>query len=486
MNKHSPRPGTGSSRRALALRLLAALPMGLVLAGCAVGPDYVRPDVAVDKTFANAGLDGFSQEAIEQAFWKGFGDELLSALITEADKANHDLRIAQANLREVRALRRQVGFDQFPTVTANASYNKSLQSETQLPGFTRDQREIEAYSVGFDAFWELDFFGRVRRNVEAANADVAAGEAGVSDVQISVAAEVAREYFELRGLQQQLEVARQNRDNQRQTYELTAVRLDAGRGTELDRARARAQLDATTATIPSLEASVARAIYRLGVLTGQKPTALSSELSAVQPLPALPALTRVETPEALLRRRPDIRRAERNVAAQTARIGVATADLFPVVTLGGSVGFNARRPRDLGNSGSQTYSYGPSISWAFLNLGRVRAGISAAQARTDAALALYEQTVLRALEETEGALITFNRAVAAKQSLKSAAEQSEIAARLARIRFDAGVADFLAVLDAQRQLLDDQDRLARGEAVAATSLVAVYKALGGGWKSVEN
>jgi multidrug efflux system outer membrane protein len=297
---------------------------------------------------------------------------------------------------------------------------------------------------------------------------------------------VARDYFELRGLQSQLDVARQNRDNQQQTYELTAVRLEAGRGTELDRASAKAQLDATTATIPSLEASVARAIYRLSVLTGQKPTALNTQLSTVQPLPALPALTRVETPEALLRRRPDIRRAERNVAAQTARIGVATADLFPVVTLGGSVGYNAASPRDLGNSGSLTYNYGPSISWAFLNLGRVRAGISAAQARTDAALALYEQSVLRALEETEGALITLNRAVAAKQSLKSAAEQSEIAARLARIRFDAGVSDFLTVLVAERQLLSDQDRLAQGETVAATSLVAVYKALGGGWKSVEN
>jgi multidrug efflux system outer membrane protein len=360
--------------------------------------------------------------------------------------------------------------------------SKIGERENQLPGSTRDQREIEAYTIGFDAFWELDIFGRVRRNVGAANADVAGSEAGVNDVQVSIAAEVAREYFELRGLQHQLDVARQNRDNQRQTYELTVARLDAGRGTELDRARARAQLDATTATFASLEVSVARAIYRLGVLTGQQPTALSSQLGAVQPLPLLPALTRIETPDALLRRRPDIRRAERNLAAQTTRIGVATADLFPLVTLGGSVGLNAGSPGDLGNSGSHTYSYGPSISWALLNLGRVRAGIGAAQARTDAALAFYEQTVLRALEETEGALITFNRAVAAKQSLKSAAEQSEIAARLARIRFDAGAVDFLAVLDAQRRLLEDQDRLARGETVAATSLVAVYKALGGGWK----
>lgn len=461
--------------------------LSILLTGCAVGPDYVKPDVPVDKSFTNAGLEGYSgQGGVEQEFWKGFGDELLNELVAEARKSNHDLRIAEANLREVRALRRLTGYDRFPTVTASAGYSKSLESQNQLPGVPRDQREFDTYVAGFDAFWELDFFGRVRRSVEAASADVGASEAGLNDVQVSVAAEVAREYFELRGLQKQLEVAKENRDNQQQTYELTVARLDAGRGTELDRARAKALLEATSALIPALEASVERAVYRLGVLTGQKPTALADRLRAVQSLPALPALNHVETPEALLRRRPDIRRAERTLAGQTARIGVATADLFPVVTLGGSVGFNAGRAGDFGNRDSQTYSYGPSISWAFLNLGRVRANIQATEARTDAALAAYEQTVLRALEETEGALITFNRAQVAKASLKSAAEESEKAAGLARARFDAGVADFLTVLDAERRLLEDQDRLAQGETTAATSLVAVYKALGGGWKSAEN
>jgi multidrug efflux system outer membrane protein len=460
--------------------------LSILLAGCAVGPDYVRPDVPVDKSFANASLEGYSEQGVEQEFWKGFGDESLNELVAEARKSNRDLRIAEANLREVRALRRLTGYDRLPTVTASAAYNKSLQSQNQLPGVARDQREFDTYAAGFDAFWELDFFGRVRRSVEAASADVGASEAGLNDAQVSVAAEVAREYFELRGTQKQLEVARQNRDNQQQTYELTVARLDAGRGTELDRARAKAQLDATSALIPALEASVARAVYRLGVLTGQKPTALGDRLGAVQPLPALPALNNVETPDALLRRRPDIRRAERTLAGQTARIGVATADLFPVVTLGGSVGFNAGNAGNFGNRDSQTYSYGPSISWAFLNLGRVRASIQASEARNDAALASYEQTVLRALEETEGALITFNRAQAAKASLNSAAQESKTAAGLARARFDAGVADFLTVLDAERRLLEDQDRLAQGETAAATSLVAVYKALGGGWKSAEN
>ena len=467
-------------------KLTAILPGLLLVAGCAVGPDYKRPDLSVDKSFANASLAGFSEEAVEREFWKGFNDELLNTLVTDAARSNHDLRIAEANLREVRALRRQVGFDQFPTVTASAGYSKSKQSANQFGGFTGINLETEAYTAGFDAIWELDIFGRVRRGVEAASAEVAAGEASLNDVQVSVAAEVAREYFELRGLQKQLDVAKQNRDNQQQTYELTVARLDAGRGTELDRARAKAQLDTTTSAIPALEASVARAIYRLGVLTGQKPMALADRLAAAQSLPSLPGLNRVETPDSLLRRRPDIRRAERSLAAQTARIGVATADLFPRVTLGGSYGFNAGSLGDAGNSVNRTYTYGPAISWAFLNLGRVRAGIQASEARTDAALASYEQTVLRALEETEGALISFNRAEARKSSLKSAAEQSEIAARLARVRFDAGVADFLTVLDAERRLLEDQDRLAQGETAAATSLVAVYKALGGGWKSAEN
>ena len=382
-------------------KFAAILPGLLLVAGCAVGPDYKRPDLPVDKSFANASLAAFSEEAVEREFWKGFNDELLNTLVTDAARSNHDLRIAEANLREVRALRRQVGFDQFPTVTASAGYSKSKQSANQFGGFTGINLETEAYTAGFDAIWELDIFGRVRRGVEAASAEVAAGEASLNDVQVSVAAEVAREYFELRGLQKQLDVAKQNRDNQQQTYELTVARLDAGRGTELDRARAKAQLDTTTSAIPALEASVARAIYRLGVLTGQKPMALADRLAAAQPLPSLPGLNRVATPDALLRRRPDIRRAERSLAAQTARIGVATADLFPRVTLGGSYGFNAGSLGDAGNSVNRTYTYGPAISWAFLNLGRVRAGIQASEARTDAALASYEQTVLRALEETE-------------------------------------------------------------------------------------
>ncbi|HZE91349.1 MAG TPA: efflux transporter outer membrane subunit [Rhizobacter sp.] len=461
--------------------------LSVLIVGCtAVGKDYVRPDLAVDKSFVNATLNGFSEQGIEQEFWKGFNDDLLNSLIDEARKSNHDLRIAKANLREVRALRREVGYDQFPTVTANAAYTKSKQSLNQFGGFTGIELKSEAYTASFDAIWELDIFGRVQRGVQAADADVAATEAGLNDVEISVAAEVAREYFQLRGLQKQLDTAKQNYNNQQQTYELTVARLDAGRGTELDRARAKAQLDTTLSTIPTFEASVAQAIYRLSVLTGQQPVALAPRLTEAQPLPSLPSLINVETPDALLRRRPDIRRAERSLAAQTARIGVATADLFPRVTLGGDVGFNVRTLADVGKSGSDIYSFGPNISWAFLNLGRVRAGIQASKARTDAALALYEQTVLRALEETEGALIGFNRAEARKVSLQSAAEQSEIAARLARERFDAGVTDFLTVLDAERRLLEDQNQLVQGQTAAAVSLVAVYKALGGGWKSAGN
>jgi multidrug efflux system outer membrane protein len=461
--------------------------LSLLLTGCtAVGPNYIQPEIPVTKSFTNATLSGFSEQAIEQEFWKGFNDHLLNYLVETAQKSNYDLRIAEANLREVRALRQQVGYAHYPTVTAQAGYSKSKQSLNQLGGFTGIKRDRETYQAGFDATWELDIFGGVKRNVEAADADVAASEANLNDAEVSVAAEVAREYFELRGLQKQLDTAKQNYHNQRQTYQLILARFDAGRGTELDRARAKAQLDATLSNIPTFETAIAQTIYRLSVLTGQQPAALLPRLSGMQPLPSLPALTNVETPEALLRRRPDIRRAERNLAGQTARIGVATADLFPHVVLGGSVGFNAGSLSGVGKSGSETYSIGPGISWAFLNLGPVRAAIKASEARTDAALARYEQTVLQALEETEGALISFNRAEARKVSLQSAAEQSQIAERLAQARFDAGVTDFLTVLDAQRQLLENQDQLAQGETAAAVSLVAVYKALGGGWKSAQN
>ena len=467
-------------------RSLAVLMSSLILAACAVGPDYRKPEVATPDSFV--GVDGaqFSTADMEREFWKAFNDEQLNAMIEQALAANHDIRIATARLREARALRGETRLDLAPTVQGSAGYTKARASDRQLaPAPTTTDREQDFYDSGFDAFWELDFFGRVRRQVEASSAEVQSAEAGVYATQVSVTAEVARNYFELRGAQDQLAVARRNADNQGETVRITQARLDAGRGTQLDASRAQAQLSATLATIPDLEAAVTRSMLRLGVLTGQAPEALMPQLSTAKALPTLPVAHDIGTPEQLLRRRPDIRVAERDLAASTAEIGVAVGDLFPRITFLGHWGFDAVNNGDLGNSGSETYSFGPSISWAAFDLGRVRQRIKQREAATDRALAKYQQTVLQALEETDASLTAYSKAIVKQQHLQASATASLEAAKLARARYESGVADFLAVLDAERSALAAEDQLARSETQTATALLATYKALGGGFRPLQ-
>ncbi len=328
---------------------------------------------------------------------------MLTQLVEDSVVHNTDLQAATANLQAARAARRLAGFDQFPTVTANASYAKMLESSQELPGYTFNQREFDTAQAGFDGLWELDLFGRVRRNVEAARADVGASEATLRDARVSVIAEVARDYFILRGLQDQLALTRRNADVQASTLKLTRVRLEAGRGNELDTSRAEADYQTTLSTIPSLEASIATTIYRISVLTGRQPTALTAQLSAAAPMPQLPAFSSIGTPERLLRRRPDVRVAERELAAATARVGVAMGDLFPKVTLVGEVGYSAATFGEFGQSQARFFQAGPSISWAAFDMGRVLARIGESRAQTDAALAHYQSAVLNALEDAEGA-----------------------------------------------------------------------------------
>jgi multidrug efflux system outer membrane protein len=458
-----------------------AVAISLCLAGCAVGPNHKEPTTTVADQFANSAAASYSPDEVQGQFWTAFNEPLLTRLVDQALAANKDLEIARANLRASRAARGLAQFDLFPGATAGGSRLKVKQSEHQFPGVREDQREFDDVDAGFDASWELDFFGRVRRGVEAARAQEQSALAQLRDAQVSVTAEVARNYFVLRGLQDQLGVAIRNSENQRQTLSLTEARLDAGRGTELDTSRATAQLQTTLASIPPLRSSIAATIYRLSVLTGQQPNVLTAELDPVQPAPVLPQLTAIGTPEALLRRRPDIRIAERQLAAATARIGIAVGDLFPRVSFIGSVGYNAATTSDLGNAASQTYTYGPTISWAALDLGRVRSRIGIANAQADAALASYQSTVLLALEETEGALVNYGLAQSRRVTLEQAAAASSKAANLARQRFEGGLTDFLNVLDAERDALSAQDNLAQSRTQTATSLIAVYKALGGGW-----
>ncbi len=469
-------------RRAAPARL--GVPIALLaltaLAGCAVGPNYVKPDSKVAPQFEGARDGAFSSADAQAKFWTQFGDDTLNRLVDEALQANHDLRMALGRLVEARAIRREAGFDLAPTVTAAGGYTRERLPALESP--TRTLLQGHLYDAGFDAFWELDFFGRVRRGVEARHAELEGAEASLRDAQVSVTAEVARTYFELRGAQTELAVAQRNVDNQRETAGLTQARLDAGRGTELDTSRARSQLSTTLTTIGPLQAQVARSIHRLAVLTGREPNALNDLLTPPHELPELPQITAVGDPAALLRRRPDIRVAERSLAASTARVGVAIGDLFPKVTFTGNFTYTATEPAYLGQSSTRGYVIGPGISWAAFDLGRVRAQIAGSRARADVALAGYEQIVLRALEETENALVTHARTRDSLEDAQDAARESLTAARIARTRYEGGMVDFLEVLDAERTQLAAEDRLAQVRTDAATSLIAVYKALGGGWE----
>lgn len=473
---------------------LLAVAASLFVTACAVGPDHVRPTVATPGRFAQAdvpraaaAVDSTPQAAFRPApdaeFWLGFGDPLLVRLVDDTLAANHDLRIALARYDRANALLRGVRFDQLPSVTLQATASDARASADQLPGVPRAERDGESHQLGAVASWELDLFGRVRRGVEADRAEVAATAADLAAVQVAIVGEVAGTYFELRGLQERLRVARENADNQRETVRLVEARVEAGRGTEFDSSRARAQLEATLARVPALEAAEAVAMHRLAVLAGLTPDALIAELQVPAPLPALPGRLDAGAPGDLLRGRPDVVAAEHRLHAATARIGVATADLFPRFTLGALLGTQAIDAGTLFGRDSETRLVALGIDWSFLDVGRVRARIAAAHADADADLAHYEQAVLLALEDTENALVRHARARAEDAHLRRAAEDSERAAELARVRFEAGATDLFEVLDAERTRLQAQDAFADVRTRTAVSAVAVYRAMAGGWPS---
>lgn len=463
-------------------RAICVLIGAIAAAGCAVGPDHRAPLEPTVAGFDGAGAPYVAAE-IEPAWWQQYGDPLLVRIVQDAMTQNLELQIALARLNEARAVRSETQLALLPIVTAGAGYQVQRLSSAQVqeaPG----ERTFDFFDLGFDATWELDFFGRIRRQVESDTAVVERELATLDDVLVSVVAEVGRTYFELRGRQEGLAVARRNAENQQLTYELTLALLEEGRGTQLDVSRAKAQLDSTRALIPPLETGIRADMHRLGVLTGRLPTALAPELEEPAPIPPTPAEIAIGDPASLLRRRPDIRAAERNLAAATAQIGVATADLFPRVTFVGSIGLDASSASELFATGSGAHTFGPRIAWAAFDLGRVYQRIRQADARNAGALAAYESTVLRALEETENALVAYGNQLLETESLRGAAAASAEAAELARLRYEDGASSFLDVLDAEARLLDAQEQLVLSETRVATSLVAVYKALGGAWQIV--
>ncbi len=447
------------------------------LAACAVGPDYREPATAATPFVAAPGA-GVDEQPFEAAWWEQFRDPTLDQLIERALADDLDLAIALARVEEARAFLGGARRDRWPAVSTEIARTESRQ---QQPGFSNERVERESYDAGFATLWELDLFGRVRRSVEAAGAEADAAVASLRDAQVLVAAEVARTYVELRGAQKRLRVARANLGYQQETLDLTRVRLELGRGSELDVASAAARFAATEATIPRLIAAETIAANRLAVLLGERPGALAAELTFREVAPHLTTLA-VDSPAALLQRRPDIRTAERELAAATARIGVAKADLFPRLSLSGFIGFVAGDASELGESASRAWSLSPVLSWAGFDSGTY-ARIAAAEARTAGALASYELTVLRALEETENAFATYG---SERQRLGSVVEQataSRTAAELARIQYREGALDFLRLLAAERTLLQAEYEVATAETSLNSSVVLIYKALGGGWEA---
>lgn len=462
-----------------------AVALAALLSGCAAGPDYVRPTLAVPAQFqrVDAVADTAATPAADAEFWRGFGDPLLTRLVEDALAANHDLRIALANYRRAEALRGVATLDALPSVTAGAEASGNRASADQAPGVARDDRDTERYSTGARVSWELDLSGRVRRGIEAARADSNANEAELRALQVAIVGDIARSYVELRGLQDRARLARGNADNQRETLALVEKRFEAGRGTAFDTARARAQHEATRAQVAALDAQVGIAIHRIAVLSGRMPDALDAELSTTTALPAVPATPDPGTPGELLRRRPDVAAAEQRLHAATARVGVATADLFPRFTLGALLGSQAGTGGALFGRDSESGFVALGIDWSFLDVGRVRARIRAADADADAALAGYERSVLLALRDTGDALVRLDQARIEDGHLQQAAEASDEAARLARVRFQAGAADLLEVLDAERTRLSAQDAFAAARMRSVQGAIGLHQALAGGWPS---
>jgi multidrug efflux system outer membrane protein len=471
--------------------------IAVALLGCTVGPDFTPPNSQLPQGFigasdlsksstATAPLEEKQAPAVIDTWWLSFNDLNLNSLISNAVLSNRDLDLALSRVNQARALRREAFLDLLPTVTAEGDFARTRIPTTTFAGdaFQASRSHItnEFYGAGFDAFWELDLFGRVRRGLEARSAESAAALAELGDGVRIVISEVARNYFLLRGTQAQISVAKENAKIQEQVVKIAQALFKGGQSTEFDVERSKAQLANTLAAVPVLEARADAAAYRLAVLCGKQPGALSVDLEKAAPLPLYSGPITIGDPAGLLRRRPDIKAAEMRLAAATAGIGVAEGDLFPKVVFSGSVGYQAPTVGALSSGDNDFYRILPSISWPAFNLGRVFANIDQASAARDGALAQFEQVVLQALEDTEAALKQFSSSRQRRDLLVDSVKNSTRAVQIARTQYENGLVDLLPVLDAQRVKLTTEVELAQSETELLTSLVSLFKALGGGWQ----
>ncbi len=465
-------------------RYVSVLMIMLATSGCAtVGPDYFRPDVSMpDRWNAETEVsltDSGTDAKMLAEWWSTFNDPELSSLIERAVAGNLDLKNARARVREARALRGIANADLFPTFDTTGSANWSHSSEDKGTGKTSD-----LYSASFDAGWELDIFGGVRRSVEASQADLEASHEDLRDVLVSLLAEVALNYVEVHTFQDRLAVAEANLVVQNETYQLTLWRYQAGLSDELAVQQARYNLEGTRSQIPTLRTGIEEAMNRIAVLIGEQPGKVHEELKKPVPMPAALLKVAVGVPADVLRRRPDVRRAECKLAAQTARVGVAKADLYPKLSLSGSIGLEALSLNSLFSSATETVTGGSLITWPIFRGGAVRQNIEVQSALQEQALIQYEAAVLSALEEVENALVAYAEEQDRRETLCAAEEAAQKASELAQHKYEAGLTDFNNVLDAQRSLLTFQDQLAQSKGTVITNLIKTYKALGGGWESL--
>jgi outer membrane protein, multidrug efflux system len=462
------------------------------LVGCAVGPDYHPPKTEVSSTWDGQNVvtpeqpskTNISPVALVE-WWSAFNDPTLSSLVEKAISANLDVRLAEARIRQARASLGVAGAPLFPAANASALYQRSQGSSQASSGgavaTVGGLRNL--WQAGFDANWEVDIFGGTRRNIEAVGADLQAAVEDRRDVLVTLVGDVGTNYLTLRGLQEQIAIARRNLKAQQHNADITQKRHDAGFVGGLDVANAKAQVATTAATIPGFESSARAAIYNLGVLLGRDPAALEKDLIREAPIPPTPPEIPVGLPSELLRRRPDIRRAEAQVHAATARIGVATSDLFPKFNLAGTYGLSAMEAFKLGRPTSKFWSWGPTVTWPIFAGGSIVYNIKVQKALTEQALLTYEKTVLTALKDVETALVAYAKEQQRRKSLIIAVANNRKAVDLAMTLYVAGKSDFLNVIIAQLNLFATEDALAQSTRTVDTNLIALYKALGGGWET---
>ncbi|HEX8443746.1 MAG TPA: efflux transporter outer membrane subunit [Allosphingosinicella sp.] len=464
------------------IRFLAPLASALALAACTtVGPTYRSPEAQApaQAPFAGASSPVFSGDQPSGAWWSLFADPVLDGLVRDALANNTDLRVAAANLTRARAALRERRGDRSPAGSIGASASTGRQSAMGQPGGATSG---EIFDVGLDVGYQVDLVGGIRRGIEASRADVGAVQAAFDLARVTVAAEAVRAYADACSAGNQLAVATRSVAVQQRTFDLTRRLLEGGRGTALETGQAAQLLEQTRAQIPTIEADRRTALYQLSVLTGRPPAEFPQVVAACSTSPALTRRIPIGDGTSLLRRRPDIRASERRLAAATARIGVATAELYPNVSLGGSLGSTAATIGGLVTGGALRYSVGPLITWAFLNRGAVRARIAQAEATTEAALAEFDGTWLGALEETESALTRYSSQRTRVETLRRARDGGAQAARIARLRYEAGREGFQIVLEAERRLAEVQGELAQAEGQLSDNLVSLFLALGGGWE----